>query len=685
MPANHLIHETSPYLLQHAHNPVDWYPWGEEAFAKARAEDKPILLSIGYSTCHWCHVMEEESFSDPEVGQALNDTFVAIKVDREERPDIDALYMQAAQMLTGAGGWPLNVLLTPDRKPFYAFTYLPKESRFGRPGLLELTRRVRELWRHDRARLLASADRLAETLQSVNAAAGAAGKLPADAPRRARDELARAFDEKHGGFGGAPKFPSPHKLLFLLRWAHEHGDAAARSMALRTLEAMRAGGIHDQLGGGFHRYATDAGWRLPHFEKMLPDQALLLMAYAEAYRATHDQAMADTARDVAGFVLREMRDSQGGFYSALDADSGGGEGRFYLWTRDELDEALGADDAAFAARVYGVLAEGNVRDEATGRKTGLNVLYLAHPPTDAKEQERLARIRQRLAAARERRPHPFRDDKVLADWNGLMVAALARAGVALNEPGWIEAAGQAAEFVLAHLRTKDGRLLHRWRQGRAGIPGMLDDHAFMIWGLIELYEADFNGRWLAEAVALARRMEADFGAESGAFHASRPTDDLPARPLEAFDGAMPSGNSVAMMDLLRLARLTGDAAMEARASKVAAAFGERIAAMPSAFAWMMAAVLFAESPGFEIVLAGPKHTPESRAMLEAVRAPWLPHAVLLWRDQDTMRLAPYVRAQTPLDGRVTAYVCRNFQCNRPATDPDVVRHLLAEPAPDARD
>ncbi len=686
--ANHLIHETSPYLLQHAHNPVDWHPWGEEAFALARAEDKPILLSIGYSTCHWCHVMEEESFSDPEVSRALNATFVAIKVDREERPDIDAVYMQAAQMLTGAGGWPLNVLLTPEGKPFYAFTYLPKHARFGRPGLLELTARVRELWRRDRSRLLRSAEQLADALRDVNAgseadreAEGAAKQPSVDVVRQARDELARSFDAVHGGFGDAPKFPSPHKLLFLLRWQAEHHDAEALEMARRTLAAMRAGGIHDQLGGGFHRYATDARWLLPHFEKMLPDQAMLLMAFAEAFHATGEAAMAETARDVAGFVLREMRDARGGFHSALDADSEGGEGRFYMWTMAELEQALGREDAAFAARVFGVTTEGNVAEEATGRKTGANVLYLAHPPADEAGRKRLAGIRKRLLAAREQRPRPFRDDKVLTDWNGLMIAALARAARTLDEPAWANAAARAADFVLGNLRDADGRLLHRWRAGQAGIPGMLDDYAFLIWGLIELYETDFDARWLDAAVTLARRMDADFSAANGAFYAARAASRLPARPVEAFDGAQPSGNSAAMMDLLRLARLTGDAAWERRASRVASAFAERMAAMPSAFAWLAAGLLFAESPGYEIVLAGPREGAEADAMLAAVRAPYLPHAVVLWRDAASERLAPYARAQKPLNGRVTAYICRDFQCNQPTTDPAEVRRLLKSPAP----
>ncbi len=682
-PANHLIHESSPYLLQHAHNPVDWRPWGEAAFALARLEDKPVFLSIGYSTCHWCHVMEEESFSDEEVAKVLNANFVCIKVDREERPDIDQTYMQAAQMLTGSGGWPLNVLLTPDGEPFYAFTYLPKHSRFGRPGLVELARRVAEMWRTDRARLLASAQRLTQAMRE--ASRPTPGELPDPAAliKQTRDELAHAFDRKHGGFGGAPKFPSPHKLLFLLRFSHVHHDAEAQAMALRTLRAMAAGGIRDQLGGGFHRYSTDARWLLPHFEQMLYDQAWLLMAYVEAFHATGAADFAEVARGIADAALRDLHDEAGGFFSALDADSEGGEGRYYMWTMEELTAALGAEDSAFAARAFGVTRAGNVRDEATGQANGLNVLHRAAPPESKAERERLARIMKKLLDARNRRARPFRDDKVLTDWNGMMIAALAQTARVLNEPRYAQAAARAADFVLAHLTARDGRLLHRWRRGQAGIAGRLDDYAFFIQGLIELYETDFDARWLEAALRLAERMARDFATDSGALAlapeaAEKGDAALPARPVEAFDGAMPSGNSAAMMDLLRLARLTGRAELEARAARIPRAFARQIAAMPSAFAWMMAGLLFAESPGFEIVLAGKRGTSAAEAMLRAVRAPYLPHAVALWRDDQSLRLAPFAKAQTPLDGKVTAYVCQNFQCNRPTTDPAAVSALLTD-------
>jgi len=677
MQSNYLIHESSPYLLQHAHNPVNWYPWGEEAFAKAKREDKPILLSIGYSTCHWCHVMEEESYADAEVGKVLNEAFVAIKVDREERPDIDQVYMQAAQMMTGSGGWPLNIIMTPDKRPFFAATYLPKHTRFGRIGLIELTERVHELWRHDRAKLLQPADQLVAALNRMNVPDAKDIPLETGVTARAYQELLQSFDAMHGGFGDAPKFPSPHKLLFLLRYWHQTGESKALDMVEETLAAMRAGGMYDQVGFGFHRYSTDNHWLLPHFEKMLYDQAMLIMAYVEVYQATGKREYADTACEIIEYVLRDMRSPQGGFYSAEDADSEGEEGKFYVWTEKEIESVLGKDDAVFAAPVFGVTTDGNMQDEATGQKTGANVLHLEHPPVSGQDKARLESIRKKLFAVREKRVHPFRDDKVLTDWNGMMIAVLAIAGRNLNEPAYTRAARKAADFLLRHLRKKDGRLLHRFREGKAGLEAHLDDYAFLVWGLIELYETDFEVRDLQTAMDLNAFMLKHFDASSGGLYfTADDAEGLLVRPMDGYDGAIPSGNSVAMMNLVRLARMTGDTELEQRAAGIIRAFSKEMNRLPSVFTHMMSAFMFAEHRSYEVVLAGNRNSADGKAMLHAIRKRFIPNKVVLWQNNQLAKLAPYTAEQKALEGKATAYICENFQCNLPVTDPEQALKLL---------
>jgi len=677
MQGNHLIHESSPYLVQHAHNPVNWYPWGKEAFEKARREDKPILLSIGYSTCHWCHVMEEESYSDAEVGKVLNEAFIAIKVDREERPDIDQVYMQAAQMMTGSGGWPLNIMMTPDKRPFFAATYLPKHTRFGRIGLIELTEQAHELWQHDRAKLLQPADQLVEALNRMNVADSTDALLNREVIDRTFDELVQGFDTEHGGFGGAPKFPGPHKLLFLLRYWHQTGEKKALDMAEKTLTAMRAGGMYDQIGFGFHRYSTDDHWLLPHFEKMLYDQAMLIMAYAEAYQATGKQVYADTVREIIEYVLRDMRSLRGGFYSAEDADSEGEEGKFYVWTAGEMEKTLGKDDAAFAASVFGVTVDGNMHDEATGQQTGTNVLHLEHPPASGQDKTRLTQIRKKLFAVREKRVHPFRDDKILTDWNGMMIAALAIAGRNLNEPAYIRAAREATDFLLRYLRKKDGRLLHRFRGDKAGLEAHLDDYAFLVWGLIELYEADFNTRDLQMAIDLNAEMLKHFRTpRGGLYFTADDAEGLLVRPMDAYDGAIPSGNSVAMMNLIRLARMIGNTELEQQAASIVQAFSKEAGRLPSAFTYMMSAFMFAEQRSYEVVLAGDKDSEDGKAMLHAIRQDFIPNKVVLWQDDQLVKIAPYTANQQAIGGKATAYICENFQCSLPTIDPGRALKLL---------
>jgi len=507
---NHLSDSKSPYLLQHANNPVDWYPWGEEAFARAKKEDKPIFLSIGYATCHWCHVMEHESFEDETVARLMNEAFINIKVDREERPDIDQVYMSVCQMLTGGGGWPLTIIMTPDKEPFYAATYIPKESRYGRIGMVDLIPRIRQLWDSDRDKISATSRQILAGLEKMDTRSAGAS-LDEKVVDDAFTQLAGRYDATHGGFGSAPKFPSPQNLVFLTRYWSRTGNTSALQMVDHTLEQLRQGGVYDQIGFGFHRYSTDAEWLVPHFEKMLYDQAMLTTAYTEAWLATRNPVFERTVREIVAYVLRDMTSPEGAFYSAEDADSEGEEGLFYLWTLAEFEEILGKDDAAFAAAVWNLSADGNYTDEVKGSRTGLNIPHLTNSTaaaagtlnmTQEEFEQRLQQIRTRLFDVREKRVHPLKDDKVLADWNGLMAAALASAGRVFNEPEWIRAAERATSFVLDEMHTPKGRMLHRYRDGDASIPAFLDDYVFMTTAMLELYEATFDPKYLEQALEL---------------------------------------------------------------------------------------------------------------------------------------------------------------------------------------
>ncbi len=671
---NALIHETSPYLLQHAHNPVNWLPWGEDAFALARMQNKPVLLSIGYSTCHWCHVMERESFEDEAVAEVLNRYFIAIKVDREERPDIDALYMHAARIISGSGGWPLNLLLTPDKKPFYAATYLPKQGRFGRIGLIELARRVGEMWQQDRGKIEASAESIGTAL-AKNIAMAAPGEIDPELIDTAYRDTAETFDISNGGFGDAPKFPTAHRLLFLLRYGVLKDKPEAITMVEKTLIAMQRGGIHDQLGGGFHRYATDSFWLVPHFEKMLYDQAMLIMAYTEGALATGNEMLAATARDTADYLIRDMRDADGAFYAAEDADSEGVEGKFYLWSADEISSLLGKRATAFM-NAYGVEQNGNFIDESTHQRSGDNILHR----TGAFDPARFAPDRAKLMAARSERVRPFRDDKILTDWNGLTIAALAFAGRALNEPDYLQAAARAADFILTRMRDEKGGLMHSWRAGRATVPAQLEDYSAMVWGLCELYESDFDPRWLTEALTLNRQMLHHFKGEQGGFFQTgeqpEGASELIGRPMDVFDSALPSGNAIAMHNLLRLSRLTGDATLEAEAAATANHFAGIAKRAPAAVMHLLSALLMAQSSSQEIVLAGDKRSDEASAMLQVIRNHYRPNSVLLWHDKQIEQIATFTRGQKAIGGHVTAYVCENFQCNLPVHTPADLEKLL---------
>ena len=680
---NELSGEKSPYLLQHSKNPVNWFPWGPAAFERAVREDKPIFLSIGYSTCHWCHVMAHESFEDADVARMMNETFVSIKVDREERPDLDSLYMKVCQDMTGGGGWPLTVVMTPEGKPFFAGTYFPKESRHGMVGMVELLPRVGELWRNRREELERSAEEIAGALAEPVRSSGEEELDEGDLDA-AYKQLARAFDDKHGGFGSSPKFPAPHNLAFLLRYWKRRSDDRALEIVEKTLLSMRKGGIFDQVGYGFHRYSTDKNWLVPHFEKMLYDQALLVMVYLEAYQATGNLVFADTAREVLTYVLRDMRSTGGAFYSGEDADSEGEEGKFYVWTEGEIRSILGGDSVDILVRHFGITRGGNFE--------GSNIPFVGESLEDIADDLGMTRgdvsrlveeSRKRLLDVRNRRVRPFKDDKVLTDWNGLMIAALARASQVLGSEKYARAARRAADFILSEMRGQDGELLHRYREGEAAIRGMVDDYAFLVTGLIELYEATFVPMYLGEALKINRELLEHFwDEESGGFYMT-PDDgeELLVRQKEAYDGAIPSGNSVAMLNLLKLGRMTGEAYLEERAQRLGSAFSNQVKSAPSGFTQMLAALDFALGPSFEIVFVGAPSDEEMHKMLRTLRGLFLPNRVVLLapdgdRSSEIFELVEYLGDYRSTGGKATAYVCQNYVCTKPTDDVEELERIL---------
>ncbi|MFO8089063.1 MAG: thioredoxin domain-containing protein [Desulfatiglandaceae bacterium] len=681
--ANHLISEKSPYLLQHAYNPVNWYGWREEAFEKARKENKPIFLSIGYSTCHWCHVMEKESFENLEVARHLNDAFVSIKVDREERPDLDNIYMTVCQMTTGSGGWPLTIIMTPDKKPFFAATYIPRTSRFGRPGMLELIPHIDKIWKTRKQEILESAAGVTQALQEMEKERKVK-QLDQKTMEAAFGDLSKRFDPVYGGFGSSPKFPTPHNLLFLLRYWNRTGSVEALEMVEKTLKELRRGGIFDQVGYGFHRYSTDRQWLVPHFEKMLYDQAMLALAYLEAYQATGKTFYADVAREIFTYVLRDMQSPEGGFYSAEDADSEGVEGKFYLWTEEELGEILTAQEAQFIIQAFHVKKQGNFAEEATGKATGANILYRGQ----AREREASGlpipdieeisdSLRRKLFEAREKRVHPYKDDKILTDWNGLMIAALARGARVLGNNAYAVAALNAAGFILENMRSREGRLLHRFREGDADITAHVDDYAFFIWGLLELYATTFDADHLKIALSLSEDLLVHYWDPQGGGLFFTPDDgeDLIVRKKEIYDGAIPSGNAVAMHNFLRLARLTGKMEYEGKASGIMSAFSDHVDRLPSGHTLFLCSLDFALGPCFEVVVAGPAESREVKEMLHALNSRFIPNHAALFRPTDGSspaidKVSEFVKSHVAIDGKATAYVCENHACSAPFTDVD---------------
>ena len=705
---NRLAQEKSPYLLQHAHNPVDWYPWGEEAFARARRENKPIFLSVGYSTCHWCHVMAHESFENEDVAAVMNREFVNIKVDREERPDVDRVYMTFVQATTGGGGWPMSVWLTPGLKPFVGGTYFPPEERYGQPAFKTVLERIATAWKENHDKIVEQGGKIVEALRESQSTT-AAGKIDATILDAAYRQLDRSYDSKEGGFGNAPKFPRPATLNFLTRFYARapKGESGkhALEMALLTLRKMAAGGMHDHIGGGFHRYSVDRYWHVPHFEKMLYDQAQLAVAYLDAFQITRDRQYESVARDILDYVSRDMTSKEGGFFSAEDADSpvaAGAdrghaetkEGAFYIWTKKEIDDALG-DIAEIFAFHYGVQPHGNAPEGSDPQDEfrGKNILIERHTiaetakhfgKTEGEIRKLVAQGREKLFSIRARRPRPHLDDKIIAAWNGLMISAYARGAQVLDESRYLEIATRAAKFLRTNLYEEKSKLLYRnYRGGRSDIEGFADDYAFMIQGLLDLYEASFDVEWLKFAVELQETQDRLFFDEKngGYFSTSGEDKSVFLRMKDDNDGAEPAASSVAALNLLRLAQFRDDKQRSERARKTIDAFATTLSHFPSAIPQMLVALDAALSKPRQIVITGKKDAPETKALLREVNGHFLPKTVLVLADgaEGQKYLGEKndaIRAMSPINGKSAAYVCENFTCKAPVTDPAELAELL---------
>jgi uncharacterized protein YyaL (SSP411 family) len=697
---NRLIREKSPYLLQHAHNPVDWYPWGNEAFARARDENKPIFLSVGYSTCHWCHVMERESFENVEIANLLNTGFVCIKVDREERPDVDQVYMTFVQATTGSGGWPMSVWLTPDLKPFLGGTYFDPEK------FKELLNRVSETWEKEHDKIIASGESITRKLQQYAEPGGHSNvQLNPSLLDTCYSELKASFDSRYGGFGDAPKFPRVAGLNFLLRYYDRTGKKDALEMTLRTLRKMGEGGIHDQLGGGFHRYSTDAEWRTPHFEKMLYDQAQLACSYLDAYQITHEKLFAQTARDILEYVQRDMTGEQGQFYSAEDADSPvpgapttNAEGAFYVWEQKQIEDALGKSQAALFDYYHGVEPKGNVRSDSHGDLSGKNILIVAHSLEETSKhfkiseeevRSQLDSSRQRLFQARAHRPRPRLDDKTITAWNGLMISAFARASQVLGDPSLLMSAEKARSFLKKKCyAVGTGKLLRRFRAGDSAIEGYADDYAFLIQGLLDLYETSFEIDDLNWAITLQNTQSSLFEDKNhGAFFTTAESDpSLLLRMKEDYDGAEPSANSVTVLNLLRLAQMTDNKARQQSADASLKAFADRLHKEPGAMPQMLVALDFSLGKPKQIVIAGKRDAEDTKAMLRAAHEGYHPNNILLLADGAEGQRAlesylEFLRDLQPVEGKATGFVCENYTCHLPTTNLNEFRKQVSETKP----
>ena len=680
---NRLAKESSPYLLQHKNNPVNWYPWGREAFDRARELDRPIFLSIGYSTCHWCHVMEHESFEDEKVAQLLNENYISIKVDREELPEIDHVYMSVCQAMTGRGGWPLTIIMTPNKEPFFAGTYFSKIGRFGRPGMLEILPSISDAWKNKREELIVSAKKINSFLLKSNKKE--IGKdLDQTILENAYAQFISKYDKINGGFGIKPKFPSAHNLIYLLRYHHMNGDKTSLMMVENTLQKMRLGGIFDHIGYGFHRYSTDQEWLVPHFEKMLYDQAMLTIAYTEAFQITGNKLYQNIAEEILDYVNRDMTDKRGGFYSAEDADSEGEEGLFYIWTLKELEKIINGEDLLFLKEIYNLDASGNFKDEVSGKFTGNNIFHLNDSFNDKSKIKRIKKINQTLFKNREKRIHPLKDDKILTDWNGLMIVAYAKAGIAFNNKSFINAAEKSAQFIFKNLTDKNGRLIKRYRNGISGLDAHLDDYAFMIWGLLELYEATFKTSYLNQAIILNEIMIEEFWSDNGGFYlGSDKSEQLIVRSMTGYDGAIPSGNSIAAYNLLKLTRLTGEIKFAELAEKIFKVFSNEINNSPSGYTSILSAFMFELSKPKEIVVVGPKDSKETESALKIIKSKYIPNKVILFKDTDDKLesitpLAKWTSSHEMINNKTTYYICEDFSCKLPTTDIEQALKLIHE-------
>ncbi len=687
---NHLINEKSPYLIQHASNPVDWYPWGEEAFRKAKNENKPVFLSIGYSTCHWCHVMAHESFEDPEIGSLMNEVFVSIKVDREERPDLDNIYMTVCQLMTGTGGWPLTIIMTPDKKPFFAGTYFPKISMYGRVGLKDLILNVRDIWSSRPEEVFDSADNIIDTLQKISETS-AGDELDENILEDTYKILSDNFDEVHGGFGSAPKFPTAHNLLFLFRYWKRTKNETALNMVSETLDSMRNGGIYDHIGSGFHRYSVDQEWLVPHFEKMLYDQATIAVAYIEAFQVTGDEKYKDTAQEIFEYVLRDMQSPEGGFYSAEDADSEGVEGKFYIWKKEEVYEILGEEDAKFASKIFNINSEGNFSEETTGKKTCSNILHLENSIDEIADTlgmkkddaiRKIENIRKILFNAREKRIRPHKDDKILTDWNGLMISSLSKGAQAFNNERYLKAAMKSADFILDNL-CQNNRLLHRYRDGEAAITANLDDYAFLISGLLDIYEASFNPRYLKLAIDLNNTLLDHFWdtGNGGFYFTPDDGEDILVRKKEIYDSAIPSGNSIQMLNLLRLSKITENEELGRKAVELEKAFSQDVLRTPMAYTQLLIAVDFKLGPSYEVVIAGDPDKEDTKIILESIRSKYLPNKTVTLRPPDDeafqiIELINSIEFKRQENSKTTVYICSDGTCKAPITDLNDILHFL---------
>jgi hypothetical protein len=683
---NRLARETSPYLLQHAGNPVDWHPWGREALERAAREDRAILLSIGYSACHWCHVMERESFEDEETARVMNENFVCIKVDREEHPDVDMIYMNAVQIMTGSGGWPLNVFLTPSLKPFYGGTYFPPDERHGMPSFRAVLERVAKTFREQRDRVESSGDQITGYIAQMGKVSPSSETLAGDLLTGALTDFKVRFDSRFGGWGAAPKFPQAAGISLLLRLHRRNRDGESGKMAEITLEKMARGGMNDQLGGGFHRYSTDARWLVPHFEKMLYDNALLVPAYLEGFQATGKPLFARVVRECLDYVEREMTSPEGGFYSSRDADSEGVEGKYYVWTPEEVKSVAGEEAGRAFCAFYDVREGGNweghsilnVPREAgdVARELGISSERL---------QELLDGARPKLLARRGERIPPGLDDKVLCSWNALTISAFARAYQVLEEPRYLERARAAARFLLDRMRGPDGSLRRSWRKGSAGLEGCLDDHAFLAAALLDLYESDFDPAWVREARGLVDLMVARFWDDSdgGFFFTPDGQEGLITRSKTGYDGALPSGNSVAALTLFRIGRLTGEENYASRAMRILRAYQEPIGQMPAGFSAMLCTLDFYMDTVRELAVIGPGDSPETGAMLRAIRRIFLPTKVVArcgdgaGKDTEAIRAVPLLEGKAAVGGKATAYVCENFRCKAPVFSAEALEKALS--------